>query len=420
MADRAQEPIRVLHFADIHIGMENYGKTDPETGLSSRVLDFFARLAEMRDYAAAHDVDLAIFAGDAFKTRSPSPTFQREFARFVRDLAALCPVVLLVGNHDLPANASKAASIEIYDTLNVPNVIVGVDYAVHRIETRRGPVQVATAPYPIRARLLAERKTRGLTIEEMDSALQQTIENRLRDLAAEASADPAPRILTGHFSVGGALFGSERAVMLGRDASVRLEALTGPQDDTGPVWDYVALGHIHRHQCLTTGLPDAPPVVYSGSIERIDFGEEGDPKGFCWAEVSRGSTEWRFVPVQARPFITVRADARDSRDPTAAVLKAADRLALQDAVVRVSVQLSESNAHLLRDNEIRKALYQAGADHVAALHKDIERPVRARLGGNPEQLTPEELLQRYFESRDFPPNRIQTLLDAARTVFDSE
>ena len=257
MADPIREPIRVLHFADIHIGMENYGKTDPETGLSSRVLDFFARLYEMRDYAAAQDVDLAIFAGDAFKTRSPSPTHQREFARFVRDLAELCPVVLLVGNHDLPANASKAASIEIYHTLNVPNVTEGLDYALHRIQTKRGPVQVATAPYPIRARLLAERKTRGLNIEEMDDALQSAIENRLRELAEQADSDPAPRLLAGHFSVGGALFGSERAVMLGRDAAVRLAALADPR------WDYVALGHIHKHQCLTQV---APPVIYSGSI----------------------------------------------------------------------------------------------------------------------------------------------------------
>lgn len=408
------DAVRILHFADIHIGMENYGKTDPETGLSSRVLDFFARLYEMRDYAAEHEVDLAIFAGDAFKTRSPNPTYQREFARFVRELATLCPVVLLVGNHDLPANASKAASIEIYDTLDVPNVTVGVDYALHRIETRRGPVQVATAPYPIRARLLPERKTRGLTIEEMDAALQQSIENRLAELAEQADADPAPRVLAGHFSVGGALFGSERAVMLGRDAAVSLRALADPR------WDYVALGHIHKHQCLTLGQQDAPPVIYSGSIERIDFGEEGDPKGFCWVDLQRGGADWRFVEVDARPFVTIRADARESRDPTAEVLRAAERLAVDNAIVRVSVRLSESNAHLLRDLDIRQALYSAGADHVAALHKDIERPVRARLGGSPEELLPEELLERYFQGKDVPPDRIQTLLDAAQDLFGDD
>ncbi|MFP4324011.1 MAG: exonuclease SbcCD subunit D, partial [Anaerolineales bacterium] len=103
--------LRVLHFADIHIGMENYGRTDPVTGLSSRVMDFVRRLDDMVEYARAHEVDLVIFAGDAFKTRNPNPTYQREFAYRIQDLAELCPVVLLVGNHDLPTNARRASSI---------------------------------------------------------------------------------------------------------------------------------------------------------------------------------------------------------------------------------------------------------------------------------------------------------------------
>lgn len=412
------DPIRLLHFADIHIGMENYGQTDPATGLSSRVVDFFARLEEMRTYAAEHEVDLAIFAGDAFKTRSPNPTYQREFARFVRDLAELCPVVLLVGNHDLPASASKAASLEIYDTLHVPNVIVGVDYALHRIETKRGPVQVATAPYPLRSRLLAERKLRGLTIEEVDTLLRETVESRLLDLAEQADAEPIPRILAGHFSVGGALFGSERAVMLGRDAAVSQAVLADTAWEGPPRWDYVALGHLHRHQNLN--LTNNPPVIYSGSLERIDFGEEGDRKGFCWAEVTRGQTNWRFVPVAARPFITARVDARDSRDPTDTILRETRSLAVSEAIVRVIVQLSVSNAHLLRDNDVRRALLNAGADHVAALHKDIERPIRARLGTSPERLTPEELLVRYFEDREVPQERIDILLAAAQTILDED
>ena len=405
------DPIRLLHFADAHIGVEAYGRPDPATGLSSRVADFFDRLYELRDYAAAHDVDLAIFAGDAFKSRHPTPTYQREFARFVQSLAALCPVILLVGNHDLPASPGKAASIEIYHTLNVPNTLVGFDYALHRVETKRGPVQVATAPYPIRAHLLDERRLRGRAIEEIDALLAAALESRLHDLAAQASEDPAPRVLAGHFSVAGAAFGSERAAMLGRDVSVSLESVAHP------AWDYVALGHIHRHQSLTHGAPDLPPVVYSGSIERTDFGEEGEPKGFCWVELSRGATAWRFVELAARPFLTLRLDARRSPDPTAEVLRALESLAVEQAVVRLVVRLGQDNAPLLQEDAVRRALYAAGADHVAALQRDVERPFHARLGASPERLTPEALLERYFQSKDLPPDRIAALLEAARDLL---
>src|SRR5688572_9023121 len=134
------EIIRVLHFADVHVGMENYGKTDPNSGLSSRVVDFLHRMDEMVEYARDNDVDLVIFAGDAFKTRTPNPTFQREFAWRIQDLADIAPVVMLVGNHDLPPNALKASSIEIYDTLRVANVKVAHEYEVFPVETKRGRV----------------------------------------------------------------------------------------------------------------------------------------------------------------------------------------------------------------------------------------------------------------------------------------
>ena len=147
------EAIRVLHFADVHIGMENYGKTDPDSGVSSRVHDFLQRMDEMIEFARDGDVDLVIFAGDAFRSRSPNQTYQREFAARIRRLSQLAPTVLLVGNHDLPANAAKASTIEIYETLDVPDVWVAQDYQVRRLSTKRGDVVVGSAPYPIRSRL---------------------------------------------------------------------------------------------------------------------------------------------------------------------------------------------------------------------------------------------------------------------------
>ena len=68
--------IRLLHFSDLHIGMENYGRLDPKTGVSGRVLDFVQRFDALIEYGLERDVDLVIFAGDAFKTRDPNPTYQ--------------------------------------------------------------------------------------------------------------------------------------------------------------------------------------------------------------------------------------------------------------------------------------------------------------------------------------------------------
>lgn len=405
--------IRVLHFADSHIGIENYGRVDPETGLSSRVVDFLRRMDEMIEYARENEVDLTIFAGDAFKTRSPNPTFQREFAWRVRDLSALAPLVLLVGNHDLPPTILKASSIEIYDTLAVPNVWVASDYEVRLVETRRGPVAVGAAPYPIRSRLLERANTAGMTIAEIDALMQEQLGQILENLADEADQYDAPRLLTGHFTVSGAVVGSERAIMLGRDVAVQLAALADPR------WDYVALGHIHKHQDMTRGRPGAPPVVYSGSIERIDFGEEGDPKGFCWVELERGAAHWQFVRLNARPFVTLRADLRESDQPTQDLIDEIRKHRLEQAVVRVMIEVTPENEPKFNEALVREALRQAGVYALAGIRKEVERPERARLGANPEGLTHEQLLDRYLLTRQAGDERRKELLDAAREIFDS-
>jgi exonuclease SbcD len=241
----------------------------------------------------------------------------------------------------------------------------------------------------------------------LDAWLQQLVAENIQALAAQV--DPAlPAILAGHFSVSEASFGSERAVMLGRDVVVLKSVLADP------AWDYVALGHIHRHQELNGG--QHPPIVYCGSLERIDFGEEKEPKGFVIAEVCRGHTEWQFQPVEARRFVTIRADVRDEADPLAALLETIARHDLAGAVVRVSIQARPEQEGLIRDADVRRAL--SAAYSVAGVNKEIERAYRQRLGGqSPEGLTPAELLARYLESKGTPPQRIEILLQYAGEIL---
>lgn len=409
------EAVRVLHFADVHIGMENYGRVDASTGVSSRVRDFLARMDEMIAFARQNDVDLVVFAGDAFKTRTPNPTYQREFAWRVRELAELAPVILLEGNHDLQANQIKASSIEIYNTLSVENVLVAQEYDVMSIETKRGPVIIGTAPYPIRARLMQEMDARNLTVGQLDSALEASLIEILGQMAVEADAldttGTTPRLLTGHFTVRGAALGSERSVMLGRDVQISLNLLADQR------WDYVALGHVHKHQNLTHNRDEAPPVVYSGSIERIDFGEESDPKGYCWVKLERGKADWQFCRVDARPMVTLRMDCRKDPHPTGTVIRAIKSHHLEGAIVRLLVKLSPETNAVLKDGPVREALRESGVFHVAALSRDVDYPDRARLNDNPEGLSHEELLEQYFKQRGYDHQHQQRLLAAAQPIL---
>ena len=401
------DPIRLLHFADLHIGTENYGRVDTSTGTSSRVRDFLDRMDSVIDYALENQADAAIFAGDAFKTRDPDPTQQREFASRLKRLADNMPILLLVGNHDLPGMASKATSIDIFGALDVHNVIVGVQPGGQVVETARGPFFLAWMPYPMRNRLLTHDQYRGKSVEDLDQALLTAVATLVDDLAHRAEEHEMPRVLSGHFSVAEAKLGSERSVMLGSDVAVYNSTLSES------VWDYVALGHIHKHQDVNDG--GYPGVVYSGSLERIDFGEEKEQKGFCWVKLARAKTEWNFVPVDARPFLTIRVDARDIDDPTAEVVSAIKKRDIGETVVRIVLQLKSHQSAALRDSEITSALDPAYSHTVV---REVEHEARTRIRGlSAETLTPFELLERYFVDKGYEQDRVQSLLSAARSIF---
>jgi exonuclease SbcD len=404
------DPIRILHFADIHIGMENYGRIDATTGVNQRVVDFLKRLTEVVDHAIANDADCVIFAGDAFKTRDPNPTYQREFGRQIMRLSRKeIPTILLVGNHDMPIIEKRATSVDIFGVLQVPHVIVAAKEEVHRIQTRRGLLQVGTVPWPQRSRLMQSDDVRGLSIDALDMALESRVIEEIRKLEESLTPD-APAVLCGHFTVDGAVFGSERQVMIGRDATIRTSAFTSG------AWDYIALGHIHKHQDVSKG--GYPGIVYSGSLERIDFGEEREAKGFVWIEAARGGTRWSFVPVQVRRFVTIAVDATEAGEhPTDAVLREIERHDVTDAIVRIRVRLLQSQETALRTRDIEDAL---GAAHMlAGIGRDVQRESRSRLGlESPETLTPPQILRRYFESRSKPLQEIDELAALAAEIME--
>ena len=109
----------LLHLADMHFGMENYGRLDAATGLNRRLLDFARSVHYAIDYALDHGAHLAIFAGISISIVSLIPPGSA-FAQCVRRLTdAGVPVVILVGNHDIPNTVGKAHAVEIFATLGL-------------------------------------------------------------------------------------------------------------------------------------------------------------------------------------------------------------------------------------------------------------------------------------------------------------
>lgn len=413
--------IRILHFSDLHLGVENYGQVDPETGLSSRVRDFLDRLDEVVTFALEEGIDAVVFAGDAFRNRRPDPTYQRDFARRMARLSREgVPVILVAGNHDLPAMLVKATSVDIFRALDVANIYVSARreevFTIPLSEGRQ--LQVATFPYPNRSRLLVSEEYRRKSLREQEEFLRAQVGDSLIQLAERV--DPAlPAILVGHLMVLGANFGSEQRMVLGFEPEALLGSLAHP------VYDAVLLGHVHQAQVLRT---EAPLVLYAGSLERVDFGDEGVEKGFYLIEIEEEAADdgrrplsYRFVPVDARPFLTLDVDARKG-EPMERALKAIQEAQeagrVTEAVVRLRLQVRQEDVALVDVLALRRALDEAF--FVAAIAVDAERSERVTFRGALDQLGPLEALERYWIARGMSAKRRELLLHHVGELMQRE
>jgi len=406
--------VKLLHFADAHIDMANFGRHDPQTGLPMRVMDFLKSLDEIVHTALTENVDLVIFAGDTYKDRSPAPTFQREWEKRIMQLSrAGIQTLLLTGNHDISPATGRAHAIQEFDTLDVPHVrVLHQPQFLSSADLEGQPVQVLALPWVSRSGLMANLEPEGTEPEQIYEALSDRlgalVTNWLED------ADPElPTILTAHASVEGALYGSERMVMLGKDI-VLPPGLVKDQR-----FDYVALGHIHKPQNLNEGAH--PPVIYPGSIERVDFGEAGDRKYFILAEVAKNKTKvtWRELE-HIRPFIDIHIKLESGTGINQVLqdaLPPQDKL--KDAIVRMIVQYRREWEPLI-DEAALQGLTEPTFEFHLVKRPQMESRVRLPEGRAASSLGVTELLDIYWDASnsDLDKEKKQVLNNLAKSIID--
>jgi exonuclease SbcD len=274
------------------------------------------------------------------------------------------------------------------------------------VKTKKGVIQIAALPWLRRNSLLTREDTRHLNLEELKLRLGETLTHVIEDNVRKLDPD-LPSILAAHVSVANAAHGSEKAMILGQDPVLPLASVAKA------AFDYVALGHMHKSQILSHD----PPVVYSGSLQRIDFSDEGNDKGFYVVEIDphkkRGErATFEFHPSKARRFLTIESaiNATDP-NPTTTVLRDIARRSsdIAGAIVRVQIVIPEHVEGLLQEQEIQAALGEA---QYVSITKEVVRERRTRLSGwSAEEMSPAEALKVYLALKKTPPESARTLLE---------
>ncbi len=368
--------------------MENYARLDPETGLSTRLLDFFKTFDFIVDLAISEKVDAVVFAGDAYKTRDPNPTQQRGFGERIKKIAKSgIPVILVVGNHDTPNASGKANTLDIYSALEIDNVWVSRNPELLDIPTKSGNLQIVTLPW----------------LHKDD---YKTVGDKLKSLYDKIKKD-SPAIFLSHVEVEGASYGSEKGMAIANDVTVPLPLL---QDKR---LSYVALGHIHKHQELSKN----PPVVYAGSPHRIDFGEEKEDKGVILVDIGKETT-YKFVSTNCRGFLSIDVALKeDDLNPTQTILDEVAKHETADKIVKVAINIPANLTADIEMDKVKKAL--SAAHYIAGIARILERKERLKIDGQEEveRLTPIQALQKYFAAKQYSTEKQKLLEKFAAELF---
>ncbi|RMG78202.1 MAG: exonuclease subunit SbcD [Bacteroidetes bacterium] len=279
--------MKILHTSDWHLGQKFLSRDRLDE--HRQALDFLAELIE------TESVDALIVAGDIFDVYNP-PNHARElyFGFLKKMVRSTCQqVVITAGNHDSPS--MLAASKEILQLLDIQVIATPSDDPKDQIielKTKAGDLGAVVAAVPFLRDEDIRKSVAGQTDLERSQQLKQAIADhyaRLADCIAQTYPNhQVPVIATGHLYAKGAQASDKQDnIYIGN-----IENIDAGQFPA--IFDYVALGHIHRAQPVG-GLGH---IRYSGSIIPLSFSETKDEKSVYIVEFDDSNKpEIRAIPV---------------------------------------------------------------------------------------------------------------------------
>lgn len=294
-------PMKLIHFSDTHLGFSDYSKIDPSTGINQREQDFYNAWQAVIHAILEIKPDVVLHAGDLFHTTRPTNRAIAVAMEGIQQISdAGIPLVLISGNHSTP---KIKATGSIFEAISLfPNVYAAFSSRYEKFSIRE--LDVHCVPH---------------------CALTEELEQAFANIQLAGTAQH--NVLLTH----GAWTGTREFSM----GEFNEQYIPHPELQTGSAFDYIALGHYHKHIAIEKH------IVYAGSTERTSFNEAGYTSGFMYVDLSESS--FQYIPIPSRPMI--KLPPLDCTDLTVAdIFTRLEKMATSDLEQSlVSVELNNIN-----------------------------------------------------------------------------
>jgi exonuclease SbcD len=400
--------MRVLHTSDWHLGRKLVNLSRDE--------EIYEALQWLLGVIEAEGVDVLVVAGDIFDVASPPSTAEHIYYDFLSGLVRTnCRhVVITGGNHDAPGKLEAPRELLSKLGFHIRGKMgVQPEDDVIRLHDQQGRLEAVVAAIPfIRERDIPAAVSGLEGAEDRVARIRQGIRTHYERMGLACSkvlsenGSRVPIIGTGHLFATGSRDSKENSLIYAGN----LENLN--VSDLPAVFDYLALGHIHRAQSV--GL--RANVWYSGSLIPLDFNENPDKKVVLLVDFSQEGQTPQVKPLEVprrRELRTVSGSLESVVDQLEHLWVEPGqstwvRVLLTERVVGGNPQLFLNEKFADRPIQILQVSYQPGISQAGVDESEIR---------DFAQLTPEDIFTDLCQSRALPEADMEELTDSFRALL---
>ena len=248
---------------------------------------------------AAEQVELVLIAGDVYDRAVPPTESVQLFDRALIGLSDVCPVFITPGNHDSAVRLGFGSGLMSANGVHIRSEIADIGVPLEITGRDGTKVVVYGIPYlqpeVVFTQLEADRTHVGVLTAAMGLISADLVDRGETRVVVVSHA----------FITGGSASESERSLEIGGIGDAPSSVFAGV--------DYVAMGHLHGAQVISTPEKTSTIVKYSGSPLPYSFSEEKHNKSVTLIDIpTSGPVAYENIstPVPG-PLFTIAGELED-------------------------------------------------------------------------------------------------------------